>query len=62
MVLVPLFFTSFVLDDYIGDNLCFGVSTAIISSASSKTAIGTVFMLDQRPELRGRRTHVQSEP
>ena len=52
MVLVPLFFTSFVLDDYIGDNHSFGASAAIISSASSKTSIGTAFMLNQRPELR----------
>jgi hypothetical protein len=52
MVLVPLFFTSFMLDDYVGDNECFGASAAIISSASSKTAIGTAYMLHRRPELR----------
>jgi hypothetical protein len=51
MLLVPLFFTSFMLDDYIADNECFGASTIVISSASSKTAIGTAYMLHRRPDV-----------
>ncbi len=40
MVLYPLFFTSFVIDDFLLDNEDFGAAQAIVSSASSKTAIG----------------------
>ena len=42
----PLFFTSFMLADYLSDNGCFGAPTAVLSSASSKTAYGTAFLLD----------------
>jgi hypothetical protein len=48
MVLWPLFFTSFLIDDYLDDNAFFGAEQVVISSASSKTAIGTAFLLDQR--------------
>ena len=51
MVLWPLFFTSFLIDDFLDDNGTFGASTVVISSASSKTAIGTAFMCAQRPNL-----------
>ncbi|MSZ15184.1 MAG: DUF2855 family protein, partial [Actinobacteria bacterium] len=40
MVLYPLFFTSFVIDDFLLDNEDFGATQAVVSSASSKTAIG----------------------
>src|SRR3954451_16553598 len=42
----PLFFTSFMLADYLADNRHFGARTAVLSSASSKTAYGTAFLLD----------------
>src|SRR3954469_3858551 len=42
----PLFFTSFMLADYLSDNGLFGAATAVLSSASSKTAYGTAFLLD----------------
>lgn len=47
MVYVPLFTTSFVLDDFFADNQDFGASSIVIGSASSKTAIGLAFMLKQ---------------
>ena len=52
MVLFPLFFTSFLIDDFIGDNDCFGATDVVVSSASSKTAIGAARLLSARPELR----------
>jgi hypothetical protein len=42
----PLFMTSFMLADFVTDHGCFGAKTAVISSASSKTAYGTAFLLD----------------
>ncbi len=48
MLLRPLFITSFVVDDFLGDNELFGASSAVISSASSKTAIGAAFLLKER--------------
>jgi hypothetical protein len=52
----PLFFTSFMLDDFLGDNDFFGAAQMVISSASSKTAYGTAFctnLREQRPKLIG---------
>lgn len=48
MVLSPLFFTSFVIDDLLGDADLFGAEHIIVSSASSKTSIGTAFLLARR--------------
>ncbi len=48
MLLWPLFVTSFVVDDFLGDRGLFGAGTAIVSSASSKTAIGAAFLLADR--------------
>ena len=48
MLLRPLFITSFVIDDFIGDHDLFGAETMIISSASSKTAIAAAHLLTQR--------------
>ena len=48
MVLWPLFFTSFVIDDFIADNDGFAASAVILSSASSKTAIGAAWLLHER--------------
>jgi hypothetical protein len=42
----PLFFTSFLLADFLADNGFFGARTAVLSSASSKTAYGTAFLLE----------------
>jgi hypothetical protein len=42
----PLFFTSFMLADFLSDNSHFGAATAVLSSASSKTAYGTAFLLE----------------
>jgi Protein of unknown function (DUF2855) len=51
MLLRPLFVTSFVVDDFLGDHQLFGASTAVLSSASAKTAIGSAHLLGLRPEL-----------
>ena len=52
----PLFFTSFMLDDFLGDNVFFGAEQIVISSASSKTAYGMAFctgLREARPQLVG---------
>ena len=51
MILRPLFFTSFLIDDFLEDNALFGASRVVLSSASSKTAYGTAFCLSQRQGL-----------
>lgn len=51
MLLRPLFITSFMLADYLEDNDFFGARQVVISSASSKTAYGTVFCLQERDNL-----------
>ncbi|MEM7345613.1 MAG: DUF2855 family protein, partial [Chloroflexota bacterium] len=52
-LLRPLFTTSFLIDDFFYDNDFFGADAVIISSASSKTAIGTAFQLFSNREARG---------
>ena len=47
-LLRPLFITSWLIDDFFDDNQFFGANTAILSSASSKTAYGTAFQLKKR--------------
>jgi hypothetical protein len=47
-ILRPLFTTSWLIDDFFADNAFFGAKTLLLSSASSKTAYGTAFMLAQR--------------
>jgi hypothetical protein len=51
MLLFPLFFTSFLIDDFLEDNGFFDAESVVVSSASSKTAIGTAFQLHQRPNV-----------
>ena len=51
-LLRPLFTTSWLIDDFLADNACFGADTLLLSSASSKTAYGTAFQLAQREGLR----------
>lgn len=48
MLLWPLFFTSFLIDDFLGGEDLFGAGTAIVSSASSKTALSAAFLLARR--------------
>lgn len=47
-LLRPLFATSWLIDDFLADNGFFGADAVLLSSASSKTAYGTAFMLRQR--------------
>lgn len=48
MLLRPLFFTSFLIDDQLADAGLTGRGPVLISSASSKTAIAAAFILSQR--------------
>jgi len=48
MLLRPLFFTSFLIDDQLDDEGLATGGPVLISSASSKTAIGAAFMLARR--------------
>ena len=48
-LLRPLFTTSWLIDDFLAENNFFGADTLILSSASSKTAYGTAYQLEQRP-------------
>ncbi len=45
MLLRPLFTTSFLLDDFFADNDFFGAKQVVLTSASSKTALGMAFLL-----------------
>ena len=47
-LLRPLFLTAFLLDDYFAENADFGAETFILSSASSKTALGLGWLLARR--------------
>ena len=53
----PLFTTSFLIDYFLADNDFFGAKTVLITSASSKTAMGLAHCLEQRgagrPEIVG---------
>jgi hypothetical protein len=48
MLLRPLFFTSFLIDDQLADEGLTGRGPILLASASSKTAIAAAFMLAQR--------------
>ncbi len=48
MLLQPLFVTAFLIDDFLAENRFFGAPTALLSSASSKTAFGLAHQLSQR--------------
>lgn len=48
MLLQPLFTTSFLIDDFLEDNEFFGATRVIATSASSKTAFGTAYLLHRR--------------
>jgi NADPH:quinone reductase-like Zn-dependent oxidoreductase len=47
-LLHPLFFTSWLIDDFLADNALFGATQVVLASASSKTALGVAFLLRQR--------------
>lgn len=53
MLLRPLFTTSFLLDDFLADNQLFGARRVVLTSASSKTAIGLAELLHRQREARG---------
>ena len=48
MLLYPLFFTSFLIDDYLADHDDLGARQIVVSSASSKTSIGVAFLARRR--------------
>jgi hypothetical protein len=48
MLLRPLFSTSWLIDDFLADNGMLDGNVVVLSSASSKTAIGLAFLLSQR--------------
>ena len=51
MLLRPLLYTAFLLDDFLADNGLFGARSVVLSSASSKTASGTAFFLAERGDV-----------
>jgi hypothetical protein len=48
MLLRPLFFTSWLIDDFLHDADFFAAATVVLSSASSKTASALAYLLSQR--------------
>jgi hypothetical protein len=52
MVFWPLFYTSWLIDDFLADESCFGAGTILLGSASSKTAVIAAYMLAQREDLK----------
>lgn len=50
-LLRPLFVTSFLIEDFLADNDYFGASAVVLSSASSKTAIGVAHQAKLRGQV-----------
>ena len=48
ILLWPLYFTSFLIDDFLDDEGMFGAAKAILSSASSRTSSALAYLLHQR--------------
>jgi hypothetical protein len=48
MLLQPLYFTAYLMDDFLDENRLFGAHVVVLSSASSKTALSMAFLLAQR--------------
>ena len=46
-LLHPLFFTSWLIEDFLADNRLFGAKQVVLASASSKTALGVAFLAKQ---------------
>jgi Protein of unknown function (DUF2855) len=51
MLLRPLFFTAFLIDDQLADEGLTGRGPVVVSSASSKTALAAAFLLARREEV-----------
>jgi hypothetical protein len=51
MLLRPLFFTSFLIDDLLADEGLTGAGPIVLASASSKTAIAAAFLLSRRDDV-----------
>jgi Protein of unknown function (DUF2855) len=51
MLLRPLFFTSFLIDDQLADDGLTDKGPVLVASASSKTAIGAAYLLAQREDV-----------
>lgn len=47
-LLRPLFMTAFLIDDFLDEQAAFGAEQILLSSASSKTALGLAFLLRRR--------------
>lgn len=52
MLYRPLFFTSFLIDDYLSEHEFWGADTVVLGSASSKTAFGVAHLLARRDDVR----------
>ncbi|GLQ20435.1 DUF2855 family protein [Algimonas porphyrae] len=50
-VLRPLFLTSFLIDDFVASEDAFGAGRVVITSASSKTSLGTAYCMKQRGKV-----------
>ena len=61
MLLRPLFFTSWLIDDFLTDSGLFGASTVVLSSASSKTASALAFLSRRQAGGRGRRADLAAQ-
>jgi hypothetical protein len=48
MLLWPLYFTSFLIDDFLADDEMFGAELALLSSASSRTTSALAYLLHER--------------
>lgn len=48
IVFFPLFFTAYLIDDFLADEDFFGADTVVISSASAKTALIAAYLLAKR--------------
>ncbi|MDP1631759.1 MAG: DUF2855 family protein [Caulobacter sp.] len=51
-LLYPLFMTSFLIDDMLTDNDLYGAASVVLSSASSKTAIGLAHLLHRAGKVK----------
>ncbi len=51
MLFWPLFYTSFMIDDFLADEDFFGAKTMVLASASSKTALIAAYLLAQREDI-----------
>jgi hypothetical protein len=52
MFLFPLYFTSFLIDDFLDDENMFGARSAVLSSASSRTSSVLAYLLSKRDGIK----------